>query len=414
MHEQSLPVADRDPWAINVENGALDLRSGELRPHRREDLATKLALVTYDPAAQAPRWRAFLRRVTGENAALERYLARVGGYVLTGSVREHALFFLFGGGRNGKGVYTRVLERVLGDYATTAQFSTLVESRRDGGAPRGDLVDLRGARLVSIVEAARGRLDEGLVKQLTGGDRIKAARKYRDEVLIDPTFKFLLASNVRPQIRGRDEGIWSRLRLIPFTVTIPPEERDKDLTDTIVRDEAAGVLAWAMAGCRDWLEHGLGEPGEVEAATREYRDDEDELGDFFAERCEQAQANEVRARELFRAYRAWAALAGLKDPWSEVAFAREMAARGFAKRKTKAGALWLGLSIRNEHGHPAEGDGLPEKTRHFPESASCARAQERVTGNDDSTRHPSPVPGFTQDPELFNEGEAIGDTGDVG
>jgi putative DNA primase/helicase len=223
------------PWksALNVQNGTLDLKTGELLPHRQEDLITKLAPVDYDPAADCPRWEAFLHRVMAENNDLVRFLQRAAGYALTGDVSEHALHFLYGTGRNGKGTFLETFLAILGDYATTVDANLLVAKRNDDH-PTG-LTDLDGRRFVATQEVEDGRrMAEALVKKLTGGDLIKARRMRENNYEFDPVHKLFLAANHKPEIRGTDEAIWSRIMLVPFEVFIPPVERIRNLKNILV------------------------------------------------------------------------------------------------------------------------------------------------------------------------------------
>lgn len=342
---------DRDAWALACLNGTVDLRTGTPRPHRREDLATKLAPVAFDPEARAPLWTSFLELVTGGNAALASFLQRVAGYCLTGDANEQCFFLLHGRGANGKTTFITVLRAVLGDLAVAAQFSSFL-ARHDGGSVRGDIARLRGARLVSAIESREaGQLDEGLVKQLTGGDPVVAAFKYRDEFEFVPTFKLLLAANEKPAISGTDLGIWRRVRLVPFVTTIPEAQRDRDFAAKVVANELSGVLAWAVRGCLEWQRQGLGEPDEVKLATNDYREEQDTLGDFLADACIVDAGARVTSSGLYKRYAAWAQANGEK-PVTQKALSLRLVERGFEKKKSST-VEWRGLGLRE--GHPPIG-----------------------------------------------------------
>jgi putative DNA primase/helicase len=242
-----LPEAmDADPWLLTAANGTVDLRTGDLAPHRRPDLITKLAPAAYEPDARAPVWDAFLER-TVPDEEVRTYLRRLAGCALPGVVVEHVLGFCYGTGANGKTTFLRALLHVFGDYARQADAALLLESRH-AEHPTA-VARLVGARLVACVEAGAGRrLAEVMVKTLTGGDRVAARFMHQDYFEFDPTWTVLLAANHKPVVKGTDHAIWRRIHLIPFTVTISPEEQDRDLAAKL-EAEAPGILAWAVRGC---------------------------------------------------------------------------------------------------------------------------------------------------------------------
>jgi P4 family phage/plasmid primase-like protien len=247
-----IPVApddlDNDTWLLNAQNGAVSLKSAELRPHRREDLITKLAPVEYNGAADAPTWKAALERWLPFEA-LRRFVQRLFGYALTGDVSEQVLPFLHGPGANGKTTMTNTALEMMGDYGQQAAPDLLLAKR---GSHPTELADLFGARLVASVEVEDGRrLAESLVKQLTGGDRIKARRMREDFWEFAPTHKVFLAANHKPVVRGTDHAIWRRIKLVPFDVVIPKGEQDSRLPKKL-RAELPGILAWAVHGCLEW------------------------------------------------------------------------------------------------------------------------------------------------------------------
>ncbi len=250
---------DSDPFLLNVLNGTVDLRTGSLLPHRREELLTKLAPVPYDPDATCPRFDAFVRRV--QNGDVERiaFLRQFLGYCLSGDVREHILTFWFGPGGNGKSVLAKLIMHAMGDYAVKAAPDLLFRGRTERHPT--ELADLHGARLVVCNETQRlKQWDEATVKDITGGDTIKARRMREDWWSYDPTFKLAVLGNHKPHFIGPpDGGIQRRLRLIPFDVTIPQDEIDREL-DRKLWAEAGGVLAWLVRGCLEWQQHGLREP----------------------------------------------------------------------------------------------------------------------------------------------------------
>jgi putative DNA primase/helicase len=321
---------DQHPFLLNVRNGTLDLSTGKLRPHDRDDLLTKYTDVEYREDATCPRWFRFLLQVFGGNKELIRYLQRAVGYSLTGDTREQCLHLLHGSGSNGKSTFLEVLQALLGEYGVQADFATFVEKKGDG--PRNDVARLAGTRMVRSSEIGEGkRLNESLVKSLTGQDTIAARFLYSEAFEFTPTFKLWLAANHKPVIRGTDHAIWRRVRLIPFTVTIPDDKKDETLKDKLLV-ELPGILRWAVDGCQQWLENGLNPPDVVTVATKAYREESDILGSFLEECCEIGGGLEVSATELYTAYRRWAHDNGQFE-LSHTAFGRQIEERGFDARK---------------------------------------------------------------------------------
>ncbi len=343
--EPGVPVKadalDSDPWLLNDANGTLDLRTGELRAHRAEDLMTRLVDVDYDPAATCPRWQAFLDEIMGGNRELVTFLQRALGYSLTGSTREQCFVVLWGTGQNGKSTMLRTVSTILGDYALSTPAATLMSRDGDGGIPN-DVARLHGARFVSALETERGgRLAESKIKGRTGGDRITARFLHREFFDFVPQFKLWLGTNARPEIRGADVGIWRRVRLVPFAVEFPPERRDVDL-DSKLLAERAGILAWLVRGCLDWQKAGLPAPAAVVEAVEAYRADEDALGDFIRQRLAKA-GGRVSVAAMTAAYRAFAEKAGDR-PVSGKALTRMLEERGY--RRSANRAQWLDVELR--------------------------------------------------------------------
>lgn len=348
--EQPIPVLasefDNAPWLLNVRNGTLDLRTGELRNHDRADLLTVTAPVDYDPGSECPTWLAFLDRIMNGNEELLGFLQRLIGYSLTGDVSEQKLFFAWGTGANGKSTFINTILAMLGtDYAAQAAPDLLTVSK---GRHPTELADLRGKRLVASVEVDEGkRLAEGLVKQLTGGDKVKARYMRQDFFEFDPTHKLMLVANHKPEIRGTDHAIWRRICLIPFDVTIPEAEQDKALFEKL-RMELPGILNWAMQGCLEWQRDGLEVPAVVAAATEQYRNESDMLGAFLDECTVQGETLEAKGGELYNAYKIWCEQNGI-DAKSNVWIAKDLASRGYDKYKDRKGAHYIGLGLVAGH-----------------------------------------------------------------
>lgn len=349
--EPTVPVSpgqlDAEPWLLNVANGTLDLRTGALCPHRRDDLLTSLVPVVYDPDATYPSWLAFLDRIMNGNDDLVRFLQRAVGYCLTGDTGERCLFILHGGGANGKTIFLQSVALLLADLALRTPVQTLL-ARRNEGIPN-DVARLRGARFVYSSEIEDGqRLAEAQIKDLTGGDRISARFMRAEWFEFDPTFKIWLGTNHRPLIYGTDNAIWDRIRLIPFTVTIPPEEREsRDIILGRHRAELPGILRWAVEGCVAWQRDGLGVPNEVREATAGYRADMDVLAEFLDDQCVIEPRAQVTKRVLFEAWTTWSEANGQRAGTQKL-FGQRLAERGFASAREGhvRSHIWLGIGLR--------------------------------------------------------------------
>jgi putative DNA primase/helicase len=295
-HEQ----LDADRMLLNCKNGTIDLRTGQLRAHRREDLLTKIAGTSFAANAVCPTWERFVARVMGGDRDMAAYLQRLAGYALTGDIREHILAFFYGGGANGKSTFLKTLHSVLGDYASPAPRGLLFRSR--GERHPTELASLHGRRFVTSSEVGEGQaFDEALVKDLTGGDPIECRRMKEDFWSFEPTHKLFVAGNHKPTVRGDDDGIWRRMRLVPWLVTFAENEQDKTLPERLL-DEAPGILAWSVRGCLNWLSDGLAEPDAVRRATKAYREESDDLGEFLLLRTAFDAEGRVTRKELREAY----------------------------------------------------------------------------------------------------------------
>jgi putative DNA primase/helicase len=265
------------------------------------------------------------------------------GYCLTGSTREHALFFLYGTGANGKSVLLNTLSGIMGDYARSAPIETFTASSVERHPT--DLADLRGARLVMAVETEEGRRwAESRIKVLTGGDKIAARFMRQDFFEFTPQFKLLIAGNHKPGLRSVDEAIRRRFKLVPFTVTIPPGERDETLTERL-KNEWPGILYWMVEGCHDWLERGLAPPEIVEAATAAYLEAEDAVTAWLEETCERDPDAWESSSALFACWRAYAEKAG-EHPGTMKRLVQNLEARGFVPRRKMDGRGFEGLRIK--------------------------------------------------------------------
>jgi putative DNA primase/helicase len=331
---------DADPWLLNTPDGVIDLRTGTVRAHRADDYMTKITAA--GPGGGCPIFLKFLDRITGSDAELIAYLRRVLGYALTGATRDHALFFGYGTGANGKSVLLSTVAGILGDYHKTAPIETFTASNVDRHPT--DLAMLRGARLVTATETEEGRQwAESRIKSLTGGDRVSARFMRQDFFEYTPQFKLFIAGNHRPGLRSVDEAIRRRFHLIPFAVTIPPEERDSELTEKL-KAEWPGILAWIVAGCLKWQSEGLAAPKAVTDATAEYLNSEDAIAAWIEDRCERDVNAWSGASALFASWASWANKAG-ENPGSQKKFSRKLVDRNFNKHDLTAGRGFYGLRI---------------------------------------------------------------------
>lgn len=345
---------DKDRMLLNCPNGEVDLRTGNLRPHRRESFMTKMAGAPYNPRARAPGWRTFLERVIPDSRVLD-FVHRAVGYSATGRTDEQVMFFLFGSGANGKSTFLRTIQLVLGDYAKQATPDLMMMDRADQH-PTG-LADLLGARFVPTIEVEEGkRLAEAQVKWMTGGDRMKARYMHKDYFEFDATHKLWLASNHRPTVHGQDGAIWRRILLVPFDVTIPPEERDHRLGERLF-GEAEGIMAWVVEGTRLWQDGGLQPPESVRVATEVYRQDMDILGMFLQDCVTMVKDGGVQANDLYFAYSGWCKLAG-ERALTQRRFSNQLNDMGYNRERGHGNKyVWLDVSL-TDAGRDAQSLGL--------------------------------------------------------
>jgi putative DNA primase/helicase len=344
--ERGVPVLpkdlDADPYLFNCLNGTLDLRTGRLREHTREDLITKLSPVEYDPEAKCPTFDAFINRIMAGREKLIAFLQCAFGYALTGDVSERALFILYGCGANGKSVLVETLHAILGDYAMRTPTETLMVKQK--GAIPNDVARLKGARFVTANESEEGqRLAESLIKDLTGGDTISARFMRAEFFDFKPECKVWLRTNHKPVIRGTDKAIWDRVKLIPFDVRIPDAEQDKHLMAKLAA-EAPGILAWMVEGCLAWQRAGLGIPEEVKKATDSYRAEMDVIQSFIDDRCYLSETAEVKAGDLHAQYLYWSERNG-ERPMSKRAFGLRLEEKGFTPTRSSHSRGWRGVGL---------------------------------------------------------------------
>ena len=294
---------DQRTDAFNCLNGVLDLKTGTLHEHKYEQYLSKISPVEYTDNIDHPKWTNFLNDIFDNDQELIKYIQKAVGYSMTGSTREQCMFFCYGNGANGKSTFLEVVGAILGDYAVNIQPETIMVKNNQGA--NSDIARLKGARFITTVEPNEGaRLNEGLVKQLTGGDTVTARRLYGNEFEFSPEFKLWMGTNHKPIIRGRDEGIWRRMHMIPFMVTIPDHKKDKMLKHKL-KKELPGILNWAVQGCLLWQIEGLKMPTKVMDAVKEYRSEMDVVSAFLGE-CVVKAPGIIEAGKLYKAYADWA------------------------------------------------------------------------------------------------------------
>lgn len=343
-YEPLLPsMLDKHKQLINCRNGIINLKTGEFMNHDRMAFMTKITGCNYNIAAPEPaQWIAFLNDIFDADKDLIRYIQKAVGYSLTGSTSEQCVFFLYGTGKNGKSTFLEVIRSILGDYATNIQPQTIMVKPSSGNGANSDIARLKGSRLVTSVEPNEGmRIDEGLLKQLTGDDVVTARKLFGDEFEFKPEFKLWMATNHKPIIRGTDTGIWRRIHLIPFTVQIPENKVDRHLKYKLSK-EMDGIFRWAVEGCRLWQSEGLRMPRLVLEAIKEYRHEMDVISAFIDNCCTEG-GGEVKAAQLYAVYARWAD-ENNEYKMSNTKFGAEMTKR-FERVRTNSGIFYRGIMI---------------------------------------------------------------------
>lgn len=336
---------DRDDMLINVANGYIDLTSRELYKHDINKMFSQITNTDYTEKMQPAVWLDFLNDIFAGDQKVIRYIQKALGYSLTGSTREQIMFILFGKGRNGKSIFVEVISEILGDYSNNMQAKSLMVKKNDN--VNTDIARLSKARFVTSSEPNEGfRFDEGLIKQLTGGDKVTARFLYAEEFEYTPKFKIWVSTNHKPIIRGTDDGIWRRLVLIPFDVQIPEEKVDKDLKYKLLR-EAPAILNWMAEGAYMWMQEGLAMPEKLKEASKAYRNEMDVIEQFIEDECKRVDDAKVKANELYELYKRWANENG-NYKMSNKDFGIKMKEK-FKYKKTNSGMFYFGLKIPSKY-----------------------------------------------------------------
>lgn len=374
--EPAVPILanemDKDAWLFNCPNGTIDLRTGELRPHNRLDLISKLSPIAYAPDAKCPTWERFIRDIFPGDEELIRFVHAASGYTLTGDTREQVFFILHGCGSNGKSTFIMALRDIFGGYETKTSTDTLIEKNSNNS---NDIAALRSARFVNAIETSAGkRLAEALVKELTGQDAVSARFLYQEFFTFVPVFKLWLACNHVPVIQGQDHGIWRRVKLIPFGVQFrEPEEpngpyKDKSLPEKL-KSEYEGILAWLVRGCLDWQKDGLPSAKAIRAATGKLQQDMDVLGGFLSECCVFENGTEVSAKALYSSYCQWAE-SNREKSLSQRWFGLRLSERGTCERiHRRTGWFWIGIGLADQSSPVTQVTDVTQDTGKFPPCA---------------------------------------------
>jgi putative DNA primase/helicase len=338
-----------DKYKLNCANGIVDLKTGKMLPHDKSAFMTKNTGISYDPKASCPTWIQFLESVFIVDDEVKQdvieFLQKSIGYALTGDTSEQVVFFLWGTGRNGKSTFINTVKTLFGDYAKQTNSDTFTTKYNDNGI-NNDIARLQGSRFVSAVESEDGqRLSESLIKQLTGGEPVTARFLRKEFFEFIPQFKIFFTTNYKPVIKGDDEGIWRRIRLIPFDITIPIEKVDKHLPEKL-QDELPGILRWAVDGCLKWQKEGLGEPETVKEATSAYKEEMDLLSNFLNDCCVVHPEARIKLNDLYKTYLDYCD-ENSEIPLKKVKFSNRLLIRGIEKRKSTGNQTFffgIGLS----------------------------------------------------------------------
>jgi P4 family phage/plasmid primase-like protien len=334
---------DSDPLLFNCQNGTIDLRTGELREHRREDYLTKISPEEFDPDAQAERFERFLSEIFDGRESLVGFLRRYAGSSASGLTKDRAFVILHGVGKNGKTTLLELLRGVMGDYARDTPIESIMQSKYEGVG--NDVAALRGARFVTASESDKGKkLAVAKIKKLVGSDTVKARFLFQEFFEFKPELKLWIATNHKPVIEETTEAIWDRVHLLPFDVRFEGDDEDDKLLDKL-QAESAGVLAWIVQGCLEWQRDGLNPPEEVQTATDEYRSEMDPVRRFLDEQCDIVEGVSVRYSELWERWVEWAN-AEEENPGTQTAMGRRLREGGF--KKEKIGVIYyLGLALKD-------------------------------------------------------------------
>lgn len=350
MTQNSLIITetDKDNFLLNIKNGTLNLKTGLLEKHDRRNFCTKLVNVEYDPKMKCPNWTEFINKIFLGDAELINYIQKSIGYSMTGDANLQCFYILHGNGANGKGTFIKTIMKFMGDYADGLDAKSLMEKMGDEGT-REEIAGLIGKRFVNVNEMKGSKsFDEGLLKSLTSGadETVKVRNLYESSFNLKPTFKLWMSTNHMPKINNDDEGIWRRVRKIPFKYKFTEEDKDVNFFENKLMPEMSGILNWAIVGCLKWQQEGEHIPDVVKASVDEYRVDSDPIQRFIADECIVANSETVRVNvaDMYKTYEAWCK-ENKEYTLSSIKFSKKMTEKEFEKGRTKYGLYWKGIGL---------------------------------------------------------------------
>lgn len=340
-------IFDSNLLLLNCQNGIFNLETGTLQPHDPSNYCMRISKVKYDPSASCSQWFQFLSRITDNNDEMSSFLQRAVGYSMSGNTDEDCFFFLYGRGANGKSTFIRVISEILGDYAVKTRAETLYQKKGDNDGPNNDIARLKGARLVTASEMKSRTLNEALIKDMTGGDKLSARFLRKEYFDFYPCFKLWMFGNDLPTVKGLDEAFWRRVKLIPFLVRIPETEWNRHLVDDLLL-EASGILNWMIEGYNEWKKCGLGKLPIIEQATSKYREEMDTVLQFIGESCDLGISYSCEATALLQAYQQWCSNEGI-FPLSRRKFSEDLDSKGYQRSRDSRSTRYtrLGLRLKN-------------------------------------------------------------------
>jgi putative DNA primase/helicase len=339
---------DLDLYKLNLKNGTLNLKTGLIENHDRKDFITKVINIDYDPKVQCPNWTEFINKIFLGDKELINYIQKSIGYSMTGDANLQCFYILHGNGSNGKGTFIKTIMTLLGDYAGTLNGKSLMEKIGDEGA-RGDLAVLEGTRFVSVNELEENKsFDESLMKSMSSGasEPIRVRRMYEEEFNLYPQFKIWLSTNKLPKIKGSDDGIWRRVRKIPFEHKFSGADKDVYFFENKLVPEMSGILNWAIEGCLKWQQEGMDLPEVVKIAVEEYKSDMDKLGGFITECCVVGERFRIGASQLYQAYETWCKDNGERSMTS-TSFGKSIKNKKIDKKRAGIGFFYYGIGLND-------------------------------------------------------------------
>lgn len=339
---------DSDIYALNCQNGWVDLRTGKLSPHDPKKMFSKVAGTNYVAGATSKRWEIFLNKIFSQDKEMVEFVQKLVGHALIGKNLEQIIIFLYGSGKNGKSVFLNVLEKLLGDYQTTIAANELMQRKNQGNGHSDSIAGLAGARMVTASEPEKGyHLSESVVKTMSGSDKIHASFKNKSGFTFDPQHVIFLACNYMPTMNSgaSDDSIWRRVIIVPFEVTITEAERDVHLEEKLLKDLPA-IMNWAIDGLMLYQKDGLVIPDKVARAMDEERESMDAVGTFLNEELVKVPNGKIQSSKVHEIYVLWNKAHGDKYPLSNRLLTQEIKARGYHFTKTNKGMALQGFSNR--------------------------------------------------------------------